>query len=78
MCLCLGVLSVEPLIYKDFSVQVSPSLYFQVMEVSWKNEVQARSQLSSIPNFPITMEISKFPPRRLALKFTFHVPRLGF
>jgi hypothetical protein len=31
-----------------------------VMEKSWENEVQIRSQLSSIPNFPITMEISKF------------------
>ena len=58
MCLRRDVLSVEPLIYKDFSVQVSPSLSDGVMEKSWENEVQARSQLSSIPNFPITMEIS--------------------
>ena len=57
---------------------LSPSLSEGVMEKSWVSEVQARSQLSSIPNFPITMEISKFPPRRLALEFTFHVPRLGF
>jgi len=60
MCFRRGVLSVEPLIYKDFLVQVSPSLSEGVMEKSWENEVQIRSQLSSIPNFPITMEISKF------------------
>ena len=59
MCFRRGVLSVEPLIYTDFLIQVSPSLCVQVMEISWKNEVQTRSLFSSIPNFPITMEISK-------------------
>jgi hypothetical protein len=78
MCFSWGVLSAKPVKYNDFLVQVSPSLSEGVMEKSWESEVQAPSQLSSIPNFPITMEISKFPPRLLALKFTFHVPRLGF
>ena len=58
MCFRRGGLSVKPLEYNDLLVRVSPSLCVQVMEISWKNEVQTRSLLSSIPNFPITMEIS--------------------
>jgi len=69
-----GGLSIKPLRYNDFLVQVCPSLFDGVMEKSWENEVQTRSVSGPIPNFPITMEISKFPPRRLTLKFTFHVP----
>ena len=56
MCLLWGVLSVEPLIFKDFLVQVSPSLSDGVMAKSWKNEVRLRSIVIHIENFPITME----------------------
>ena len=62
MCFRWGVLSAKPAKYNGFLVQVSPSLSDGVMEKSWESEVQTRSQLSSIPNFPITMEISKFLP----------------
>ena len=62
MCFRWGVLSAKPVKYNDFLVRVSPSLSDGVMEKSWENEFQARSQLSSIPNFPITMEISKLLP----------------
>jgi len=43
-----GILSVKPLIYKDFLVKVSPSLCVGVMEKSWKNEVRARSKFPNI------------------------------
>ena len=58
MCLCRGVLSVKPLIYRGFLVQVSPSLCVGVMEKSWKNEVLARSKFLNMRNFPITVENS--------------------
>ena len=58
MCLCRGVLSVKPLIYKGFLVRVSPSLCVRVMEKSWKNEVLERSKFPNIRNFPITVENS--------------------
>ncbi len=52
-------LSVKPLLNRDFVVQGSPSLCVLAMGNSWKSEVQTRSLFSSIPNFPITVEISK-------------------
>ena len=48
MCRCRGVLSVKPLIYNGFLVQVSPSLCVGVMEKSWKIEVLARSKFLNI------------------------------
>lgn len=62
MCFRGGVLSAKPVKFNDFLVQVSPSLSDGVMEKSWESVVRTRSQLSSIPNFPITMEISKLLP----------------
>ena len=69
MCLLWGALSVEPLIFKDFLVQVSPSLSDGVMAKSWKNEVRLRSIVIHIENFPITMEFSKLPLQLLVPKF---------
>lgn len=58
MCFRRGGLSVKPLKYNDLLVRVSPSLFDGVMEKSWKTKVRLRSQFSSIPFFPIIMEIS--------------------
>jgi len=52
-------MSAKPVLNRDFVVQVSPSLCVLAMGKSWKSEVQTRSIFSSIPNFPITVEISK-------------------
>lgn len=59
MCFRRGVLSVKSFIYKDFLVQVSPSLSEGVVEKSWKNKVRRRSLIIPIGIFSITVEFSK-------------------